>query len=57
MGKVESPCISQCKIKDDVCQGCGRKRSEIKGWKELKDRERKEVIDKSRKRLKKLKKS
>lgn len=56
VGKVESPCISQCKIKDEVCQGCGRKRSEIKGWKELKDKERKEVIDKSRKRLKKLKK-
>ncbi|GAC1039347.1 hypothetical protein thsps117_41050 [Pseudomonas sp. No.117] len=56
VGKVESPCISQCKIKDEVCQGCGRKRSEIKGWKEMKDKARKEVIDKSKKRLKKLKK-
>lgn len=56
VGKVESPCISQCKIKDEVCQGCGRKRAEIKGWKEMKDKERKEVIDKSKKRLKKLKK-
>ncbi len=56
VGKVESPCISQCKIKDEVCQGCGRKRAEIKGWKEMKDKARKEVIDKSKKRLKKLKK-
>ncbi|TWI52802.1 putative Fe-S protein YdhL (DUF1289 family) [Pseudomonas duriflava] len=55
MGKVESPCVSQCKLKDEVCQGCGRSREEIKGWKAMKDKERKAVVDKAKKRLKKLK--
>ncbi|GGL99440.1 DUF1289 domain-containing protein [Pseudomonas asuensis] len=56
MGKVESPCVSQCKLKDEICQGCGRSRDEIKGWKSMKDKERKDVVEKASKRLKKLKK-
>jgi len=56
VGKVESPCVSQCKLKDEVCQGCGRSRDEIKGWKSMKDKERKDEVEKASKRLKKLKK-
>ncbi|MBA1291337.1 DUF1289 domain-containing protein [Pseudomonas japonica] len=56
MGKdVENPCISECKLSDDVCRGCGRSKEEIKAWKRLKRPERAAVVQRARERLKALK--
>lgn len=41
--KVDNPCVDLCKLKDDICVGCGRSRDEIKRWKKLKNKERKAV--------------
>ncbi|KAF1066414.1 MAG: hypothetical protein GAK45_01923 [Pseudomonas citronellolis] len=30
---MKDPCIKVCEFDDDICRGCGRTRSEIKGWK------------------------
>ncbi|WP_217477203.1 DUF1289 domain-containing protein [Stutzerimonas stutzeri] len=41
--KAKNPCISLCKLKDDICIGCGRSRDEMKAWKGMKNKERKAV--------------
>lgn len=41
--KAKNPCVSICKLKDDVCIGCGRSRDEMKAWKSMKNKERKVV--------------
>jgi predicted Fe-S protein YdhL (DUF1289 family) len=52
--KAKNPCISICKLKDDVCIGCGRSRDEMKGWKRMKNKERKAVNELAALRLKAL---
>ena len=32
MEKVKSPCISQCKLVNGICTGCGRTLDHIKNW-------------------------
>ena len=32
VGKVESPCILVCKIKNGYCEGCKRTPEEIRDW-------------------------
>lgn len=54
--EVENPCTSKCKIRDDVCVGCGRSKDDIRKWKKMKKSERIEVVHKARARLKALKK-
>lgn len=51
---VKNPCISDCKVRDGVCRGCGRAKDEIKGWKAMKNSEKKKVVEKANKRLKKM---
>lgn len=52
--KAKNPCVSLCKVKDDICIGCGRSRDEMKAWKGLKNKERKAVNVLAAARLKKL---
>lgn len=53
--EVKSPCISECKLKHEVCTGCGRTRDEIKEWKGMKRRDRLETVQLAARRLKALK--
>ncbi|MCU9951369.1 DUF1289 domain-containing protein [Pseudomonas sp. PDM13] len=41
---MKDPCIKVCQFADDVCRGCGRTRSEIRGWKKLGKQARREVL-------------
>lgn len=55
--KAKNPCVSLCKLQDDICVGCGRSRDEMKAWKGLKNKERKAVNERAAERLKLLRKS
>jgi len=33
---VENPCISVCKLTDELCTSCGRTKDEIRKWKRMK---------------------
>jgi len=52
--KAKNPCVSICKLKDDICIGCGRSRDEMKAWKRMKNKERKAVNEVATERLKQL---
>ena len=41
---IDSPCVKVCKLKDDVCIGCGRTKDEITRWTKMTDAEREEVM-------------
>ncbi|TDY96921.1 UNVERIFIED_ORG: uncharacterized protein DUF1289 [Herbaspirillum seropedicae] len=53
---VKSPCVSLCKLKHEVCTGCGRTRDEIKDWKSMKRKEQLHTVELAAKRMKALKK-
>ncbi len=52
--KAKNPCVSICKINDDICIGCGRSRDEMKAWKGMKNKERRAVNEMAAARLKAL---
>ena len=52
--KAKNPCVSLCKVKDDICIGCGRSRDEMKAWKGMKNKERRAVNEMAAIRLKAL---
>lgn len=52
--KAKNPCVSLCKLDDDICIGCGRSRDEMKAWKGLKNKERKAVNERAAERLRQL---
>ncbi|GAB6389890.1 DUF1289 domain-containing protein [Stutzerimonas marianensis] len=52
--KAKNPCISLCKLKDEICIGCGRSRAEMKAWKGLSNKERKTVNELAAQRLKQM---
>lgn len=41
---VESPCISICRMKDGLCEGCGRTLDEIAEWSTASDDRRREIL-------------
>ncbi len=50
--RVGSPCVSVCLLDgDDVCVGCFRTADEITDWVMLDDDARRQVIDRSRERM------
>ncbi|MFF7707764.1 DUF1289 domain-containing protein [Pseudomonas sp. NPDC007930] len=55
--EVKNPCISECKVRDGVCLGCGRLREQIKGWKGMKKAEKKQVAEAAQQRVKAMKKA
>ncbi|SFH52020.1 DUF1289 domain-containing protein [Modicisalibacter xianhensis] len=52
--KIESPCVSICKLKGDLCIGCGRSLDEIRTWKSMKRPERMKTLKRADERLKAL---
>lgn len=52
--KAKNPCVSVCKLRDDICIGCGRSRDEMKTWKGMKNKERRAVNEVAASRLKAL---
>jgi len=44
--QVISPCQSICRLDtNDVCEGCGRTKKEIRDWKIYSDKRRRVIID------------
>ncbi|MGL6042918.1 MAG: DUF1289 domain-containing protein [Sandaracinobacteroides sp.] len=41
---VPSPCRNICKVKREICTGCGRTLQEIAAWPTAPDAERREII-------------
>ena len=41
---VESPCVSICRMKDGLCEGCGRTLNEIAEWSMASDDRRREIL-------------
>jgi len=41
---METPCIKICKLKDEVCYGCGRTTTEIAKWSTYTTEERSRII-------------
>ncbi|MFC3294432.1 DUF1289 domain-containing protein [Modicisalibacter luteus] len=52
--KIESPCVSICQLKGDLCIGCGRTMDEIRTWKTMKRPEKMKTVKRADERLKKL---
>lgn len=41
---VESPCVSICRMRDGLCEGCGRTLDEIAEWSTATDDRRREIL-------------
>ena len=42
---IESPCISVCRMENEVCVGCGRTVDEIVSWYDMNDDEKQAVLN------------
>ena len=42
---IESPCISVCRMENEVCVGCGRTVDEVVGWYDMNDDEKQAVLN------------
>lgn len=40
---VPSPCVRECVVEDNICQGCGRSLEEISQWRLMSDDHKKAV--------------
>ncbi|RCV88097.1 DUF1289 domain-containing protein [Vreelandella rituensis] len=49
---IESPCISVCKLSEDLCIGCGRTLEEIRRWKTMQHLEKSLTVKRAEQRLK-----
>ncbi|EWH01692.1 DUF1289 domain-containing protein [Halomonas sp. BC04] len=52
--EIESPCVSVCRLKGDLCVGCGRSLEEIRHWKAMKRPEKIATVKRADQRLKKM---
>jgi hypothetical protein len=43
-GKISTPCVRICKLKNDVCTACGRTSDQIKNWLSYSEKQRKEIM-------------
>lgn len=43
--EVESPCISVCRYKDEVCVGCGRTVDEVREWYNLTNDQKQAIVN------------
>lgn len=41
---VESPCVSICRMKEGLCEGCGRTLDEIAEWSMASDDRRRQIL-------------
>ena len=51
MSSTKVPCISICKVTDDICVGCGRSKREIRAWKKLDKVDKRTVLAEAELRL------
>lgn len=42
--KISTPCIRYCKLKDGICQGCGRSWEQIRDWISYSENTRLEIM-------------
>ena len=42
--KISTPCVRICKVKDGICEACGRTIEHIKNWLSYSEKQRKEII-------------
>jgi uncharacterized protein len=42
---IESPCISVCRMENEVCVGCGRTVDEVVGWYDMTDDDKQAVLN------------
>ena len=42
---IESPCISVCRMENEVCVGCGRTVDDITNWYDMTDDEKQAVLN------------
>lgn len=42
--KISTPCIRYCKLKDGICQGCGRSWEQIRDWISYSENARLEIM-------------
>ena len=42
--KIKSPCVDVCKLKNDVCVGCGRTSYQIRNWAKFRSNKRDQII-------------
>jgi len=55
---LRSPCIALCKLDyNDICQGCYRSITEIVGWKDTPEHQKKIIIERVTRQRQQLKKS
>lgn len=52
--EIESPCVSVCQFKGDVCVGCGRNKHEIRSWHSMKRKDRIMTTKRASERLRKV---
>ena len=45
MIEYNSPCVSICKVEDNLCIGCGRTLDEIASWTIMTQKQRQEVLE------------
>lgn len=45
INEVESPCISICRMEDEVCVGCGRTVEEVVEWYNFSNDEKQAVLN------------
>ncbi len=49
MNEVASPCISECKLENGICIGCGRSKRDIKNWSKYSNETRYQIVQKIKK--------
>ena len=42
--KIKSPCVHVCKLKNDVCIGCGRTSYQISNWSKFRSKKRDQIM-------------
>ncbi|QEM80995.1 DUF1289 domain-containing protein [Halomonas binhaiensis] len=52
--KIDSPCISACRLQGELCVDCGRTIDEIRRWKAMKRPEKIATVKRAEQRVKKL---
>lgn len=43
--RIESPCISICRMENEVCVGCGRTLEEVVEWYNMTDKQKQAVLN------------
>ena len=43
--KIQSPCVHICKLKNDVCIGCGRTSYQISNWSKFRSKKRDQIME------------